>query len=97
MLHDNFIKKYVSKHLKAHICPFTNGQICKKDKYFDDRQIICHFVNFLDLFLDLIACVSLLESINVNLIDGIHRTGVHVRNITLEINTMISSYLKTVE
>ena len=52
---------------------------------------------FCCLFLDIIACVSFLESVNVNFIDGIHRTGVHVRNITVEINTVISSYLKTDE
>ena len=48
-------------------------------------------------FLDIITCFSRLESVNVIFIDGIHRTGVHVRNITMKINTVISSYLNAVE
>ena len=48
-------------------------------------------------FLDIIACFSCLECVNIIFTDSIHWTGVHVRNITVKINTVISSYLSTVE
>ena len=44
---DNFIK---NMFLRAVICPFTNCQICERTNN-SPIDLICRFVNFLDLFI----------------------------------------------